>query len=90
MEQPNRESDVRQKLLLVLEEWYVWLTSNPQVLFQESDTERMQVPVMQFSETNEWMRQSIMTKINCFFEQGARNAMHRFRKGDYDSYDPRS
>ncbi|MEK3720377.1 hypothetical protein [Paenibacillus sp. FSL H8-0034] len=85
--QTQRLQESRQHLQAVLERWYVWLASNPSVLFHPVDQERMMEPIIHLRQTHNWMSQGAIAKTEWFFEAGSQRLLERIRNGDYDIYE---
>lgn len=81
------QTDPREQLLDLIEQWYVWLTSSPIPLFTEDDITKMHEPVFQLFQTAEWLSQSSIVQTERFLESGSQLVMSRWLKGDYDAYE---
>ncbi|SFK81265.1 hypothetical protein SAMN03159341_101686 [Paenibacillus sp. 1_12] len=78
----------RQQLQTIIERWYVWLCSNPSVLFSQRDEVRMKDPVIHYAQTNEWLSRSAVAYTDWFLDKGSPLILSRLEKGDYDAYEP--
>lgn len=83
----EREDDNHRRLAALVEQWYVWMSSRPAVIFGESDMRRMMEPIVRLRGTSEWLSQSAVAKADWFIETGARLIVDRLVKGDYDLYE---
>ncbi|MEI7026247.1 hypothetical protein [Paenibacillus sp. y28] len=77
----------RQRLISLIEAWYVWLVSNPEVLFHPGDTAQMQEPVLQFDQSAAWLSQSAVANTEWFLSKGSPLILQRLKEGDYDAYE---
>lgn len=83
----TQEQAPREELLVTLEQWYQWLTSNPDVLFDSDDVKRLQSPVVYFHKANNWLSRTTMLNADWFFKEGSDIVMKRWKEGEYDAYD---
>jgi hypothetical protein len=85
--QEHRMQEARQKLKDVLESWYVWLSSNPDVLFLQEDRKQMMEPIIHLRQTHNRICQGSLAKTEWFFETGSQRLLERLRNGAYDIYE---
>ncbi|WP_028563376.1 hypothetical protein [Paenibacillus pinihumi] len=76
-----------QELIKTIEDWYVWLSSSPSVMFNPSDMSRMAEPVSRFIQSSEWLSESALVKHDWFVQNGAKLLLERLEKGDFDIYE---
>lgn len=83
----ERGDDDRRRLAALVEQWYVWMCSRPEVIFGEADMRRMLEPIVRLRDTGEWLSRSAVAKADWFIETGAQLIVERLAKGDYDLYE---
>lgn len=71
----------------LLEQWYVWLSSTPDPLFQKADEEQMKNPVLYFHASIDWLSRTTISNTEWFFAEGSHIVMKRWSEEDYDAYE---